>query len=392
MKFYHHLSEDLDQIKDAGLFKQERVISSPQGPHIKSLNKDVINMCANNYLGLSNHPDIINCALKALNEYGFGMSSVRFICGTQDIHKQLEEKISNFLGMEDTILYSSCWDANGGLFETIFSAEDAIISDALNHASIIDGIRLCKASRYRYKNNDMEDLESMLQKAQNSRFRIIVTDGVFSMDGHVANLRGICDLASKYDALVMVDDSHAVGFMGETGAGTPEYCGVKGRVDILTGTFGKALGGASGGYTAAKKEVVEMLRQKSRPYLFSNTLAPVIVKTTLKVLELLSTQSDLREKLWSNTAFLRSELTKMGFKLIEGDHPIIPIMLGDARLADEMARGLMERGVYVVGFSYPVVPREMARIRLQLSAAHQREDLEKVLEGLNQVGKKFNVI
>jgi glycine C-acetyltransferase len=391
-KFLDHLTGELNSIREQGLYKDERVITSPQGSHIVSVGDEVINMCANNYLGLSAHPELIKSAQKALDKYGFGMSSVRFICGTQDVHKELENKISGFLKMEDTILYSSCFDANAGLFETLLTPEDAIISDSLNHASIIDGVRLCKAQRFRYKNSDMEDLEAKLKEAGNTRFKLIATDGVFSMDGYVANLKAICDLADKYDAMVMVDDSHSVGFMGEMGRGTHEYCDVMDRVDIITGTLGKALGGASGGYTSGKKEIVEMLRQRSRPYLFSNTLAPVIAATSIKVLELLESQSDLRQKLRENTAFFRTEIEKLGFNILKGEHPIVPVMLGEAKLAKDMADALLHEGIYVIGFSFPVVPKGQARIRTQISAAHSREDLEKALKAFEKVGKTFKVI
>jgi len=390
--FLDHLAGELDSIREQGLYKDERIITSPQGSHIVSAHDEVINMCANNYLGLSSHPELVKTAQASLDKYGFGMSSVRFICGTQDVHKELENKISNFLKMEDTILYSSCFDANGGLFETLLTPEDAIISDSLNHASIIDGVRLCKAQRFRYNNSDMEDLEEKLKAAKDARFKLIATDGVFSMDGYVANLKGICDLADKYDAMVMVDDSHAVGFMGEEGRGTHEYCGVMDRVDIITGTLGKALGGASGGYTSGKKEIVEMLRQRSRPYLFSNTLAPVIAATSIKVLELLESGSDLRQKLRENTTYFRKEIERLGFNILKGEHPIVPVMLGEAKLAKDMADALLHEGIYVIGFSFPVVPKGQARIRTQISAAHSREDLDKALAAFEKVGKKFKVI
>ena len=387
-----HLEKELEEIKSAGLYKEERIITSAQDSLIKSEGQSVINLCANNYLGLANHPELIKEGQDGLKKYGFGMSSVRFICGTQDIHKNLEEKISSFLEMEETILYSSCFDANAGLFETLLGPEDAIISDSLNHASIIDGVRLCKAKRFRYKNNNLKDLEEQLLKAEGSRFKLIATDGVFSMDGLIANLKGICDLADKYDALVMVDDSHAVGFIGEKGKGTPEYCDVLGRIDILTGTLGKALGGASGGYTSGKKEIIRYLRQRSRPYLFSNTLAPVIVATSIKVIEMLESSGDLRTKLKSNTSFFRAEMEKAGFNLIPGSHPIIPVMLGEAPLAKKMADDLLKEGIYVVGFSYPVVPKGLARIRTQISAAHTKQNLEKALEAFIKVGKNLGVI
>jgi len=389
---FTHLKKELEEIKSAGLYKEERVITSAQSSKIQSGGKEVVNLCANNYLGLSNHPTLVSEAKKSLEDYGFGMSSVRFICGTQNIHKLLEEKISSFLEMEDTILYSSCFDANAGLFETLLGNEDAIISDSLNHASIIDGIRLCKAKRLRYKNNDLEDLEKQLKEAKDCRFRMIATDGVFSMDGLIANLEGICDLAEKYNALVMVDDSHAVGFLGEGGKGSPEFCNVMGRVDIITGTLGKALGGASGGYVSGKKEIIDFLRQRSRPYLFSNTLAPVITATSIKVIEMLEKTSDLRKKLKENSAYFRREMESAGFKLLPGEHPIIPIMLGDAELAKNMANELLNEGIYVVGFSYPVVPKGLARIRTQISAAHTKQDLERAVDAFIKIGKKLGVI
>jgi glycine C-acetyltransferase len=376
-KMRSFLQQELDTIKENGLFKEERIIVSPQDASIEVLGgKKVLNFCANNYLGLASHPEVIKAARSSYDDWGYGLSSVRFICGTQQIHKILENKITEFLKTEDTILYTSCFDANGGLFETLLREEDAVISDELNHASIIDGIRLCKAQRFRYKNNDMADLEDKLKQAASARFRLIATDGVFSMDGYIANLKGICDLAEKYDALVMVDDSHAVGFMGENGRGTHEYNNVIGRVDIITGTLGKALGGASGGYTSGRKEIIDMLRQRSRPYLFSNTVAPSIIKASIKVIELLSESDDLRVKLRENTGFFREEMTKLGFNILPGVHPIVPVMLGDAKLAQEMAARLLGKGVYVVGFFYPVVPQGKARIRTQISAAHSREDLE----------------
>lgn len=391
--FTEHLQKQIDDIEAAGLYKKEREITSPQQPNITIAGgQKVLNMCANNYLGLANDPSIINAAKSSFDKYGFGMSSVRFICGTQSIHHELEKKISQFLGMEDTILYSSCWDANGGLFETILGPEDAVISDALNHASIIDGIRLCKAKRLRYNNNDLADLEEKLKEAKDCRFRLIATDGVFSMDGSIANLKGVCDLADKYDALVMVDDSHAVGFIGEKGRGTPEYCGVMGRVDIITGTFGKALGGASGGYTAAKKEIVEILRQRSRPYLFSNTLAPTITAATLHVLDMIETSDHLRKQLKDNSRYFREKMAALGFDLLPGEHPIIPVMLGDAKLAQDFAAKMLEHGVYVVGFFYPVVPQGKARIRTQMSAAHTRTDLDRAIAAFQAVGKELKVI
>lgn len=391
--FKNHLQTEITALHDAGLYKYERVIKSPQQADITvNAGDHVLNFCANNYLGLSNHPELIAAAKEAVATHGFGMSSVRFICGTQDIHKELEQRISSFLGMEDTILYSSCFDANGGLFETLLGEEDAIISDALNHASIIDGIRLCKAQRYRYENNNMVDLEKKLQETKDARFRLIATDGVFSMDGIIANLKAICDLADKYDAMVMVDDSHAVGFMGEKGRGTHEYCDVMGRVDIITGTLGKALGGASGGYTSASKEVIEWLRNRSRPYLFSNSLAPMIVGTTLKVLDLLEQDASLREKLKENSLYFRTKMTESGFSLTPGEHAIIPVMLGDARVAGEMADKLLQEGIYVVGFSFPVVPKGKARIRTQMSAAHTKPQLDKAIAAFAKVGKAMGVI
>ena len=373
----HHLSDRLQQIDQAGLFKRERPIESAQQPEIQvAAGRTVLNLCANNYLGLANHPAVLDAARQALDQWGFGLASVRFICGTQSIHQQLERKISEFLGTEDTILYSSCFDANGGLFETILEAEDAVISDELNHASLIDGIRLCKAARYRYQNGNMADLEAKLIEAAGARTRLIVTDGVFSMDGFIARLPEICDLAERYQAMVMVDDSHAVGFMGKNGRGTHEHLGVMGRIDILTGTLGKALGGASGGYTSGRKEVIGLLRQRSRPYLFSNSLAPPIVGASLKVLDLVTESGELRERLVRNTKRLRERLTALGFNLLPGEHPIVPVMLGDAALATRMADLLLTKGVYVIGFSYPVVPQGKARIRVQVSAAHTEEDLD----------------
>jgi glycine C-acetyltransferase len=376
-----YLADQLQQIRDDGLFKGERVITTPQRAHIAVLEREkVLNLCANNYLGLADHPEVIAAAHEALDRWGYGLASVRFICGTQQIHKQLERRISEFLGTDDTILYSSCFDANGGLFETLFGPEDAILSDELNHASIIDGVRLCKAQRFRYLNNDMADLEAKLKQAAGARFRIIVTDGVFSMDGIIANLAGVCELADKYDALVMVDDSHAVGFMGKHGRGTHEYHGVIDRVDILTGTLGKALGGASGGYTSGRQGIIDMLRQRSRPYLFSNTVAPPIIGASLKTLDLLSESTELRDRLESNTRLFREGMTERGFQITPGEHPIVPIMLGDAALAARLADAMLQRGVYVIGFSYPVVPKGKARIRVQVSAAHTREDLEFAME------------
>lgn len=387
-----HLASQLQEIRDAGLFKGERVITTPQQAHVGVLErKDVLNLCANNYLGLADHPEIVAAAQEALEKWGYGLASVRFICGTQQIHKQLEERIAQFLGTDDTILYSSCFDANGGLFETLLTAEDAVISDELNHASIIDGVRLCKAQRFRYKNNDMADLEAKLQEASGARFRAIVTDGVFSMDGIIANLRGVCDLADKYDAMVIVDDSHAVGFMGQNGRGTHEYHDVMDRVDVLTGTLGKALGGASGGYTTGRQEIIDILRQRSRPYLFSNTVAPPIVGASMKTLDLLSQSTELRDRLESNTRLFRKGMTERGFQITPGEHPIVPIMLGDAVLAGKMADMLLERGIYVVGFSYPVVPKGKARIRVQVSAAHTTEDLEFAMEAFSAVKAELGV-
>jgi glycine C-acetyltransferase len=376
-EFQAHLKGKLNEIEKAGLYKRERVIAGPQQPMVTvAEGQPVLNLCANNYLGLANHPEILAAARGSFEEWGYGMASVRFICGTQTIHKQLEERLSDFLKMEDTILYSSCFDANGGLFETLLEPEDAIISDELNHASIIDGVRLAKAARYRYKNGDMADLEAKLKEASGARFKLIATDGVFSMDGYIAKLKAICDLADKYNALVMVDDSHAVGFVGEHGRGTPELCGVEGRIDILTGTLGKALGGASGGYTSGRKEIIDLLRQRSRPYLFSNSLAPSITVTSLKVLELVSQSDELREHLRSNTAYFREALAAQGFHVLPGEHPIVPVMFGDANVAVKMAERLLAKGVYVIAFSYPVVPMGKARIRTQISAAHTREELE----------------
>jgi glycine C-acetyltransferase len=385
-RLQEHLATQLTQIRDAGLFKTERIITSQQKAHVATVDRpDVLNLCANNYLGLANHPEVIRAAEEALRDHGYGMASVRFICGTQDLHKELEAELSDFLGMQDTILYSSCWDANGGLFETILGPEDAIISDELNHASIIDGIRLCKAARHRYKNNDMADLEAKLQAAKDARFRMIATDGVFSMDGYVANLPAICELADKYDALVMVDDSHAVGFMGKQGRGTHEYTGVMGRIDILTGTLGKALGGGSGGYTSGRRELIDMLRQRSRPYLFSNSLPPPIVAASLKSIELLKSSTALRDKLEANTKFFRAAMTESGYTILPGEHPITPVMLGDAALAQRAAERMLARGVYVIGFFYPVVPQGKARIRTQVSAAHSRDDLVFAVEAFKAV-------
>jgi glycine C-acetyltransferase len=392
--FLDNLRAETETLKQTGLYKAERIITSPQQAQIQVGDDKVLNFCANNYLGLSNHPSLVEAGRSALTRYGFGMSSVRFICGTLDIHKELERRLSNFLKTEDTILYSSCFDANGGLFEALLGPDDAIVSDALNHASIIDGVRLCKAKRFRYANNDMVDLEAKLKeaKAANSHHIMIATDGVFSMDGIIANLKGVCDLADQYGAMVMVDDSHAVGFVGEKGGGTPEYCGVQGRVDLITGTLGKALGGASGGYTAGRKEMVEWLRQRSRPYLFSNTLAPVIASTSLQVLDLLEASDDLRHKLRDNSTFFRTRMEALGFDLVPGEHPIIPVMLGDARLASEMADQLLQEGIYVIGFSFPVVPRGAARIRVQISAAHDQSHLERAIAGFEKVGRALGVI
>ena len=390
--FQQHARKQLDDIKGAGTYKHERVIVSPQGTTIRVADgKPVLNLCANNYLGLAQHPAVVAAAKEALDQWGYGLSSVRFICGTQGVHKQLETRLSEFLGTEDTILYSSCFDANGGLFETLLGSEDAVISDELNHASIIDGIRLCKAQRFRYLNSDMADLESKLKDAGKARFRMIATDGVFSMDGYIANLRGICDLAEKYSALVMVDDSHAVGFMGRRGRGTHEYHDVMGRVDVITGTLGKALGGASGGYTSGRREIIDLLRQRSRPYLFSNTLAPAIAGASLKVLELLTESTELRDKLEANTKFFRDGMNRLGFTVLPGTHPIVPVMLGDAALATQFADAMLQKGVYVIGFSYPVVPQGKARIRAQISAAHSREDLEIALKAFAEVKQELGM-
>ncbi len=391
--FKTFLQQELQSIQDAGLFKQERTITSAQGAEITLANgKKVLNFCANNYLGLSAHPRVIAAAKKALDERGYGMSSVRFICGTQDLHQELEAKLSAFLGTEDTILYAAAFDANGGIFEPLLGAEDAIISDELNHASIIDGVRLCKAQRFRYKNNDMADLEVQLIAAKNARFRMIVTDGVFSMDGYIANLPAIAKLAEKYDALLMVDDSHATGFMGENGRGTHEHHGVMDKIDILTGTLGKALGGAMGGYTSGKKEIIALLRQRSRPYLFSNALSPAIVGAALEVLDLLKESKDLMKNLHANTSYFRKAITDAGFDLKMGEHPIVPVMLYDAKIAQSMAKELLEEGVYVVGFFYPVVPKDQARIRVQISAAHTKEQIEKTVQAFVKVGKRLGVI
>lgn len=391
-KFKDHLQAELKNIEEAGLFKRERIITTGQGAVVKVNGKDVIIFCANNYLGLSSHPKVIEAAHKTLDRHGYGMSSVRFICGTQDIHKELEEKIARFVGQEDTILYAACFDANGGVFEPLLGEEDAIISDELNHASIIDGVRLCKAQRYRYKNCDMSDLEEQLKKAQSQRFRLIVTDGVFSMDGFVAPLDKICDLADKYNAMVMVDESHASGFIGKTGRGTIELKNVMDRVDIVTGTLGKALGGAMGGFTSAKKEIVEILRQRSRPYLFSNSLAPAIVGASIAVLDMLSETTDLRDKLEWNINYFKAGIKKVGLEIKEGDSAIVPVMLYDAKLAQEFAAKLLDEGIYVIGFFYPVVPKGQARIRVQLSAAHEKEHLDKALAAFEKVGKELGVI
>ncbi|MCB0654361.1 MAG: glycine C-acetyltransferase [Saprospiraceae bacterium] len=387
------IQKELDEIREAGLYKEERIIITPQAAEITT-NKgaEVLNFCANNYLGLSSHPEVIKAAKEAIDTHGFGLSSVRFICGTQDLHKALERKIADFLGMEDAILYAAAFDANGGLFEPLLTEEDAIISDALNHASIIDGVRLCKAKRYRYETNDMASLEEKLKEAQSARRRMIATDGVFSMDGTIAQLDKICDLADRYDAMVMVDECHATGFVGKKGRGAIEYRNVIGRVDIVTGTFGKALGGASGGFTAARKEIVEMLRQRSRPYLFSNTLAPAIAGASIKVLDLLTASTALRDKLEENTKFFREEMTKAGFDIIPGVHPIVPVMLYDAPLSQKFANRLLEEGIYVIGFFYPVVPKGQARIRVQISAGHERKHIEKAVAAFTKVGKELGVI
>jgi glycine C-acetyltransferase len=387
-----HLADQLQQIRDSGLFKDERILTSPQRARVAVRQRDsVLNLCANNYLGLASHPEVVAAAHQALDRWGYGLASVRFICGTQQIHKDLEAKLSRFLGTDDTILYSSCFDANGGLFETLFGPEDAVVSDELNHASIIDGIRLSKARRYRYKNSDMADLENQLKQAADARFRVIATDGVFSMDGIIANLPGICELADRYDALVMVDDSHAVGFLGPGGRGTHEYHGVIDRVDILTGTLGKALGGASGGYTSGRKEIVDLLRQRSRPYLFSNTVPPPIIGAAMKTIDLLSASTELRDKLEANTRFFRRGMAERGFQITPGSHPICPIMLGDAVLAARFAEAMLARGVYVVGFSFPVVPQGKARIRVQISAAHSTEDLDFAMEAFSAAKAELGI-
>lgn len=391
---YEQFAGELSAIREAGTYKEERIITTSQRSRIDTTAaKAVVNMCANNYLGLSDNKRLINAAKTSYDRWGFGLSSVRFICGTQEIHKELERKIADFVGMEDAILYSSCFDANGGLFETLLGADDAVISDELNHASIIDGVRLCKAHRYRYQNSNMEDLRAQLIAARSAGCRkiIIATDGVFSMDGYIANLKGICDLAEEFDALVMVDDSHAVGFMGAHGRGTPEYCGVMGRVDILTGTFGKAMGGASGGYTAAKKEIVDLLRQRSRPYLFSNSLAPAICAATLETIDMLNESTALRDKVHENARYFRSEMEKLGFDLLPGEHPIVPVMLYDPKVANEFARKMLEKGVYVVGFCYPVVPKGRDRVRTQISAGHTKEDLDFAVKCFGEVKKEMGI-
>jgi glycine C-acetyltransferase len=391
--FQQFLQNELNAIEEAGLYKRERIILNPQGAEIKvSSGQEVLNFCANNYLGLSSHPAVVKAAHETLDSHGFGMSSVRFICGTQDIHKELERKLSEFLGTEDTILYAAAFDANGGVFEPLFGAEDAIISDSLNHASIIDGVRLCKAVRYRYNNNDMADLEARLIESQAQRFRIIVTDGVFSMDGYIAQLDKIVELAEKYNALIMVDDCHSSGFLGKTGRGTAEHCGVFGKIDIITGTLGKALGGAMGGFTSGKKEIIDLLRQRSRPYLFSNSLAPSIVGASIAVLDLLSSSTHLRDKLMDNAAYFRSKMKEAGFDIKDGIHPICPVMLYDARLSQVFAEKLLAEGIYVIGFYYPVVPKDQARIRVQISAGHEREHLDKAIAAFIKVGKELNVI
>jgi glycine C-acetyltransferase len=388
----HHLQQKLSEIEKTGLYKRERVLTGPQQPEVSvSGGASVLNLCANNYLGLANHPAVVEAAQQSLRDWGYGLASVRFICGTQSIHKQLEDRLSHFLGTDDTILYSSCFDANGGLFETLMDAEDAIISDELNHASIIDGVRLSKAARFRYRNGDMQDLEAKLKEAADARHRLIATDGVFSMDGYIAQLGPICDLAEKYDALVMVDDSHAVGFIGEHGRGTPEACGVEGRIDVITGTLGKALGGASGGYTSGRKEIIDLLRQRSRPYLFSNSVAPPIVAASLKVLDLVGQSSELRERLKENTRYFRTQMTAAGFNVLPGEHPIVPVMFGDAVVATRMADLLLKKGIYVIAFSYPVVPHGKARIRTQISAAHTRQEIEFAIEKFIEVKRELNL-
>jgi glycine C-acetyltransferase len=390
--FLERLRTDLESLREQGLYKPERVIASPQGGTVRTGDQDVINLCANNYLGLANHPAVREAAHRGIDRFGYGMASVRFICGTQSLHKQLEEALSRFLGMEDTILYSSCFDANGGLFETLLDERDAVISDALNHASIIDGIRLCKAQRLRYANNDMGELENCLKQASGARTRLIATDGVFSMDGFIANLRGVCDLADRYDALVMVDDSHASGFMGARGRGTPEHCGVADRIDIVTSTLGKALGGGSGGFVSARKPIIDWLRQRSRPYLFSNSIPPVVAAASLRVLDLLEHSPELRNQLFDNARYFRAGLEQAGFDLKPGEHPIIPVMLGDAALAGRMANRLLELGVYVIGFSFPVVPKGQARIRTQMSAALTRPQLDRAIEAFTTAGRELGVL
>jgi glycine C-acetyltransferase len=390
-KFKQHLENTINEIREAGLFKNERVIDSPQEARIEVGGREVLNMCANNYLGLSDHPAIVEAARRSLDEWGYGLSSVRFICGTQAIHKELERKISEFLGTEDTILYTSCFDANGGLFETLLGEEDAVISDELNHASIIDGVRLCKAQRLRYRNSDMSDLEARLRESENARYKMIATDGVFSMDGYIAKLPDICDLAEKYDALVMVDDSHAVGFMGKNGRGTPEYHDVVDRIDVVTGTLGKALGGASGGYTSGRKEIIDLLRQRSRPYLFSNSVAPPIVGASIAAIDLLTQSTELRDKLMDNTRYFREKIAGIGLDVLPGEHPIVPVMFGDAHPAVKMAESLLKKGVYVIPFSFPVVPKGKARIRTQVSAAHSKEDLDFAIEKFAEAKSELGI-
>ncbi len=390
--FVKRIGKEIEEIKASGLYKTERIISSPQGAEITVNGKIVLNFCANNYLGLSSHPKVIEAADKAIDTHGYGMSSVRFICGTQDIHKELEKKLAEFLGTEDTILYAACFDANGGVFEPLFNEEDAIISDALNHASIIDGVRLCKAQRFRFEHNNMNDLETKLKEASNCRSRIVVTDGVFSMDGTIAQLDKICDLADKHDAIVMIDECHASGFMGKTGRGTHEYRGVMGKIDIITGTLGKALGGASGGFTSGRKEIIDLLRQRSRPYLFSNTLAPSITGASITVLNMLSETTELRDKLERNTKYFRTKMTEAGFDIRPGEHPIVPIMLYDAVVAQNFAAKLLDEGIYVIGFFFPVVPKGQARIRVQLSAAHDQHHLDKAISAFIKIGKELNVL
>jgi glycine C-acetyltransferase len=390
-KFKQHLENTITEIRDAGLYKSERVIETPQEARIEVNGREVLNMCANNYLGLSDDPEIVKAAHTGLDEWGYGLSSVRFICGTQEIHKELEKKISEFLGTEDTILYTSCFDANGGLFETLLAEEDAVISDELNHASIIDGIRLCKAQRFRYKNSDMADLEAKLNEAASARFKMIATDGVFSMDGYIAKLDEICDLAEKHDAMVMVDDSHAVGFMGKTGRGTHEHCGVMDRIDVITGTLGKALGGASGGYTSGRKEMIELLRQRSRPYLFSNSVAPPIVSASIKAIDMLTASTSLRDKLMDNTRYFREKIAGIGLEVLPGEHPIVPVMFGEAMPAVKMAEKLLEKGVYVIPFSFPVVPKGKARIRTQVSAAHSKEDLDFAIAAFAEAKEELGI-